>query len=150
MINNKILKLKNDSSVINYTNLLQLNISRMSSHSINVKSSVCLIYTIVMSVLIATKKMNKYWWLTIAIVVIGSFIDACYLGLEKIYVNKYNSFINKLNKEVLDVTSIYDMRPRNTKLKQEFMAMVFSSLLSFSIYMYYLPFLIISVFIKFM
>ncbi len=41
--------------------------------------------------------MNNFWWIAIVLTIIGAIIDAYYLALEKIYVNKYNDFISNLN-----------------------------------------------------
>ena len=69
--------------------------------------------------------------------------------MEKIYVKKYNNFINKLNKCNIDETEIYDMKPKNTDLKNELLAMVITSMTSFSIYGFYSLFIIISILLKF-
>lgn len=149
MINKSILKLKNENSIVSYMQILQNNILRMSNHSINIKSSICLIYTIIIMILIALEKMSNYWWVTIAITLVGAIIDACYLGIEKIYIDKYNIFLEKLNKGIVDEIEIYDMNPRNTKLRFEMLAMILSSFLSFSIYAYYSLLILISIFVRF-
>ncbi|MBQ6547076.1 MAG: hypothetical protein IJL74_03655 [Bacilli bacterium] len=93
--------------------------------------------------------MSNYWWVTIAITLVGAIIDACYLGIEKIYIDKYNIFLEKLNKGIVDEIEIYDMNPRNTKLRFEMLAMILSSFLSFSIYAYYSLLILISIFVRF-
>ena len=142
----EIIKLKSEPSVVNYIQLLQANISRMSSHSGIIKASICVVYTILITILIAISKINDFWWIAIVITLIGSIIDAYYLAMEKIYVKKYNDFINKCN---IDETEIYDMKPKNTDLKNELLAMVITSMTSFSIYGFYSLFIIISILLKF-
>lgn len=149
MKSKNILELKNEPSVVNYVELLQENISRMSSHSGIIKASICVIYTVLITILIAVNKISDYWWIAIAITIIGAIIDAYYLAIEKIYVIKYNKFLKKLNDGTVDEKEIYDMKPRNTEIKTELLAMTLNSLISFSVYGFYLLLIIISIFIKF-
>ena len=145
----EIIKLKSEPSVVNYIQLLQANISRMSSHSGIIKASICVVYTILITILIAINKINEFWWIAIVITLIGSIIDAYYLAMEKIYVKKYNDFIDKLNKCAVNEIEIYDMKPKNTDLKNELLSMTITSMTSFSIYGFYSLFIIISILIKF-
>lgn len=145
-----VLNLKNESSVICYIQLLQNNIARMSSQSGIIKASMCVVYTILITIILSIEKMNNFWWIAIVLTIIGAIIDAYYLALEKIYVNKYNDFINNLNSNNVDVDKIYDMKPRNTKLDCELLAMIFTSLKSFSIYGFYIIFIFISILIRFL
>lgn len=144
-----ILEIKNEPSVINYIELLQENIARMSNHSGVIKASMCVIYTVLVTILIAVNKISDYWWLAIVITIIGAVIDSYYLAIEKIYVTKYNKFFKKLNDGIIDEKEIYDMKPRNTEIKAELLAMVLTSLTSFSVYGFYLLLIIISIFVKF-
>ena len=91
----------------------------MSSHSGIIKASICVVYTILITILIGINKINHFWWIAIFITLIGSIIDAYYLAMEKIYVKKYNDFIAKLNKGDVNEFEVYDMKPRNTDLKNE-------------------------------
>lgn len=145
-----VLNLKNESSVICYIQLLQNNIARMSSQSGIIKASMCVVYTILITIILSIEKMNNFWWIAIVLTIIGAIIDAYYLALEKIYVNKYNDFISNLNFNNVDVDKIYDMKPRNTKLDCELLAMIFTSLKSFSIYGFYIIFIFISILIRFL
>lgn len=144
-----VLKLKSEPSIVTYIQLLQSNIARMSSHSGIIKASICVVYTILITILIGINKINHFWWIAIFITLIGSIIDAYYLAMEKIYVKKYNDFIAKLNKDDVNEFEVYDMKPRNTDLKNELLAMTITSMTSFSVYGFYSLFIIISILIKF-
>lgn len=150
MESNKILELKNHQSVITYIQLLQNNIGRMSSHSGIIKASICVIYTIWITILVATNKLNEYWWMSIILTVLASVLDAYYLATEKIYVEKYNQFIEKLNNGELNEKDIYDLKPRITNLKNEFVAMIITAMCSFSIWGFYIMLIAISCIIRFM
>lgn len=145
-----IMELKEKQSVICYLQMLENNVSRMSSLSGIIKASMCVVYTIFITILIAINKINSYWWLGIIITIVCMIIDAYYLALERTYVNKYNKFLNKLNCGILDEEEIYDMKPKNTDLKCEILAMTLSAFGSFSVYGFYSLFILISVLIRFM
>ena len=145
-----IIELKEKQSVICYLQMLESNVSRMSSLSGIIKASMCVVYTIFITILIAINKLDSYWWLGIVITIICMIIDAYYLALERTYISKYNRFLAKLNNGVLDEEEIYDMKPKNTDLKCEILAMTLSAFGSFSIYGFYSLFILISVIIRFM
>ena len=93
----------------------------------------CVVYTILITIMLSINKLNDYWWIIIVITILGMILDAYYLGIEKIYVTKYNKFIEDLNNSKLNVEEIYNMKPSNTQLKCELLAEVLLSLKSFSI-----------------
>ena len=72
-------------------------------------------------------------------------MDSYYLAIEKMYVYKYNTFLSKLNEGNIDYSSIYDMNPKNTNLKYEFISYFIQALLSFSVICYYGIFVIITI-----
>ena len=144
------LTLKNNPAVICYIEMLQNNISRMGSHSGIIKASMCVVYTILITIMLSINKLNDYWWIIIVITILGMILDAYYLGIEKIYVTKYNKFIEDLNNSKLNVEEIYNMKPSNTQLKCELLAEILLSLKSFSIIGFYSIFIIIALIIKFL
>ena len=144
-----ILDVKDKPSVICYIGLLQNNITRMSNYSGIIKASMCVIYTIIISILITIENFNKYWWIAIILTILCAIMDAYYLALERIYVIKYNKFIEDINQNKVDISNIYNMKPRNTDLTCELLAMIISSIKSFSIIGFYSIFIVISVIIKF-
>ncbi len=146
----KNLDFKNQPSVICYIEMLQNNISRMSSQSGIIKASMCVVYTILITLILAVEKFKDYWWMILVLTILGMILDAYYLGMEKIYVTKYNNFVKGLNEEKLDEKSIYDMKPRNTQLKSELLAEMILSMKSFSIIGFYLIFILIGLIINFL
>jgi len=143
------LTLKNNSAVICYIEMLQNNISRMSNHSGVIKASMCVIYTILIT-MTSIDKIKSYWWIIIVITIVGMIIDAYYLGIEKIYVTKYDKLVEDLNNLKLNVEEIYNMKPRNTQFKCELLAEILLSLKSFSIIGFYSIFIIIALIIKYL
>ena len=126
----KITDLKSENCVTCYVQMLQDNISRMSSLSGIIKAAMCVVYTIYITIYVTIDKFQPYWWVGIVITIIGMIIDAYYLALEKTYVIKYDSFVDKLNNGILDEKEIYDMKPKNTNIKCEMLAMTLTSLKS--------------------
>ncbi len=145
----EILDLKNQPSVTCYIEMLQNNISRMSNHSGIIKASMCVIYTIVITIILDMQDLNKYWWITISISIFMAILDSYYLALEKAYRDKYDMFIDKLNSNSIDPQEIYDMKPRTTSLKCEILARMFYSFKSISIFGFYGIFIILSIIIHF-
>ena len=62
----------------------------------------------------------------------------------------FETIQNAINDGILDEEEIYDMKPKNTDLKCEIIAMTLSAFGSFSIYVFYILFILISVVIRFM
>lgn len=145
MNDKEILNLKGDPSVIAYLTFLQDNITRMNTNSSNIKALVAVIYTLFVTVLCAIGKINLYWYIGIYIIILGILLDSYYLGLEKMYRNKYNDFVSDLDKGIINVKKVYDMNPRSTTIKCETLAQMLSSMFSFSVIGFYFLFLAISI-----
>lgn len=146
---NELLNNKNHSSVIAYLQFLQDNITRMATNSSNTKASIAVIFTILATILISTKTILKYWWLGIIFSVLGIILDSYYLAFERMYRKKYNQFCKDINNNILNVEDIYNMNPKNTNLKFEHIAEMLDALSSFSIWGFYILFIIISILLKF-
>ena len=80
-----ILELKDHSSVIAYLEFLQNVISRMGGNSANIKALIAVVYTIFVTILIAIKELNGYWWVGLIIAVVGMIMDTYYLAFERMY-----------------------------------------------------------------
>lgn len=143
----ELLKLKGDNAVTCYLPMLQNNIARMSNHSGIVKASICVIYTVLITLLLSLKIIKEYWWVMVLATLLGAILDSYYLAMEKTYVDKYDSFIENLNNGKIDVEKIYNLKPRTTSLKCELLARIFGSLLSFSVIGFYGILIAISVLI---
>lgn len=145
---NKILDLKNNPSVNTHLTFLQGIINRMASNSSNVKALIAVIYTIATTIFIGLNCIKQYWWIGIIIGIIGAFIDAYYLGYERIFRKKYNIFIENLNEGDLGEKEIFVIKAKNTDLKFELFAEIIDAIRSISVWLYYLLFIAISILIK--
>lgn len=144
-----ILELKDHSSVIAYLEFLQNVISRMGGNSANIKALIAVVYTIFVTILIAIKELNGYWWVGLIIAVVGMIMDTYYLAFERMYRKRYNGFIKKLNEGKLDEKEIYNMNQKNTDLKYEVFAVMLEAVNSFSVVGFYILFVGITILLKF-
>ena len=147
--NEKIIKIKNNESVIAYLEFLQNVISRMGGNSANIKALIAVVYTIFITILITIKELKKYWWIGIAIAIVGMIMDTYYLALERMYRKRYNNFVRKINEGQLDEKEIYNMNPKITDLKYEVFAVMLEAVKSFSVNGFYVLFVIITILLKF-
>lgn len=145
---NKILETKNNPSVCTYLEFLQNAISRMGGNSSNVKALIAVVYTIFITVLIAIKELQQYWWIGIIISAIGMIMDSYYLALERMYRKKYNKFVNDLNDGKLEEKEIFNMNHKNTDLKYEILAVMLETIKSFSITGFYILFILVTILLK--
>ena len=145
----KILDLKNQASVVSYLESLQSVISRMGGNSANIKALIAVVYTIFITILIAIKELKKYWWIGLIIVFIGILMDTYYLALEKMYRRKNNDFVDNLNNGQVDEKAIYNMHPKSTYLKYELFAVMLDAVRSFSVIVFYILFIGITILLKF-
>ena len=145
----KILDLKNQASVVSYLESLQSVISRMGGNSANIKALIAVVYTIFITILIAIKELKTYWWIGLIIVFVGILMDTYYLALEKMYRRKYNDFVDILNKGQIDEKAIYNMNPKSTYLKYELFAVMLDAVRSFSVIVFYILFIGITILLKF-
>ena len=145
----KILDLKNQASVVSYLESLQSVISRMGGNSANIKALIAVVYTIFITLLIAIKELKTYWWIGLIIVFVGILMDTYYLALEKMYRRKYNDFVDILNKGQIDEKAIYNMNPKSTYLKYELFAVMLDAVRSFSVIVFYILFIGITILLKF-
>lgn len=143
-----IMKNKENSAVCTYLEFLQNAINRMSTNSGAIKALIVVVYTIFITILIAIKEFDKYWWLGLIISIISMLMDAYYLALEKMYRKKYNNVVNDLNNGKLDEKQIYNMNPKNTELEHEVIAVMIESIKSFSILPFYSLFIALTIIIK--
>ncbi len=144
-----VIEKKENPAVISYIQLLQNNISRMSSHSGIIKASTGVIFTIFTTILLSVEELKNNWWVAIPITMCLAFIDAYYLAIETAYRDKYDAFVDKLNNNIIDSIEIYNMKPRTTSLKCELLARTITSMKSFSIIGYYGLFIALSLIIFF-
>lgn len=145
----KIIDLKDHSSVVAYLEFLQNVISRMGGNSANIKALIAVVYTIFITILIAVKELKGYWWVGLIIALVGMIIDTYYLAFERMYRKRYNNFVKKLNENQIDEKEIYNMNPKNTDLKYEVFAVMLEAVRSFSVIGFYILFIGITILLKF-
>lgn len=145
----KIINVKDRSSVVAYLEFLQNVISRMGGNSANIKAVIAVIHTIFITMLITVETLKDYWWVGLIIATIGMIMDAYYLALERMYRKRYNNFVKKINEGQLDEKEIYNMNPKNTDLKYEVIAVMLESLKSFSVVGFYVLMMGVTVLLKF-
>lgn len=145
----KIIDLKDCSSVVAYLEFLQNVISRMGGNSANIKALIAVVYTIFITILIAVKELKGYWWVGLIIALVGMIMDTYYLAFERMYRKRYNNFVKKLNENQIDEKEIYNMNPKNTDLKYEVFAVMLEAVRSFSVIGFYILFICITILLKF-
>lgn len=145
----KIIDLKDHSSVVAYLEFLQNVISRMGGNSANIKALIAVVYTIFITILIAVKELKGYWWVGLIIALVGMIMDTYYLAFERMYRKRYNNFVKKLNENQIDEKEIYNMNPKNTDLKYEVFAVMLEAVRSFSVIGFYILFMGITILLKF-
>lgn len=143
-----IIELKNSQAVCTYLGFLQSTISRMGENSLNIKALISVIYTVFVTILIAIKELNKFWWLGLVIVLLGIIMDAYYLALERMYRTKYDSFLKRLNNGDIDEQAIFNMNFKSTNLKYELFGVMLETLTSFSVIGFYILFVIVNFLLK--
>ena len=145
----KIIDLKDRSSVVAYLEFLQNVISRMGGNSANIKALIAVVYTIFITILIAVKELKGNWWVGLIIALVGMIMDTYYLAFERMYRKRYNNFVKKLNENQIDEKEIYNMNPKNTDLKYEVFAVMLEAVRSFSVIGFYILFICITILLKF-
>lgn len=145
----KIIDLKDHSSVVAYLEFLQNVINRMGGNSANIKALIAVVYTIFITILIAVKELKGYWWVGLIIALVGMIMDTYYLAFERMYRKRYNNFVKKLNENQIDEKEIYNMNPKNTDLKYEVFAVMLEAVRSFSVIGFYILFIGITILLKF-
>ncbi len=100
-------------SVQSYLSILQGVITRMASNSASAKSwCVALVSAIV--VIIADKGNPAYVWISLVPIVLFFFLDAYYLGLERLFRDVYNGFIHKLHTSTATIEDLFVIDPGDT------------------------------------
>ena len=100
-------------SVQSYLAILQGVITRMASNSASAKSwCVGLVSAIV--VIVADKRNPTYVWISLVPIVLFFFLDAYYLGLERLFREVYNGFIRKLHAGKATLEDVFIIAPGST------------------------------------
>lgn len=133
---------KDDASVITYLQMIQNVISRMATNS-----GACKV--LVATILTALSFNESISVITYLIVIVYGFIeDSYYLAHERIYREKYNNFLDMINNEKVDEKCIYEMKPRNSNYEGELFFKMIKSMISFSVWSYYLVLILVILIVK--
>ena len=133
---------ENSQAVQAHLNIMQSVIQRMSANS---SSSKAWCITIVSAILVLMTDKNEPDYILIAIIptLLFLILDTYYLALENAFRNSYNSFITKLHTKKIDSSDLFVVSP-----KGNLFAIFFKSIISFSIWPFYLTLLIMAFIIK--
>ncbi len=117
--------------------IIQAVITRMATNSSGCKTW-CITIISALFVLIIDKGKNDYIWITLFPAVLFCVLDIYYLTLEKQFRNSYNEFVAKIHSGSVARSDLYVVKPSG-RLSNA----CFQSLMSFSIWPFYLTILII-------
>ncbi len=120
-------------SVQSYLTILQGVITRMASNSSSAKSW-CIALVSAIVVVIADKGDPAYVWIALVPIVLFCFLDAYYLGLERLFRDGYNAFIRKLHAGSAAIEDVFIVVPGSAGTVLRAAA---AALLSLSIWPFY-------------
>jgi len=93
-------------SVQSYLSILQDVIGRMGTNSAGCKTW-CIALVSAIVVIISDKGNPNYAWATLIPIVLFFFLDAYYLGLERRFRERYDTFIRKLHSGAADMADVF-------------------------------------------
>lgn len=103
-------------SVQTYLTILQGVIDRMAANSAACKTwAVGLVSAIL--VIASGKNQSSLASISLIPIVLFFFLDAYYLGFERLFRKKYDSFVAKLNAEEATAADIFSVTPQVTKME---------------------------------
>lgn len=126
---------ENAQAVQTHLSVTQSVIQRMASNSASCKAW-CIMLVSAILVIVADKGKPQYALIAIIPTVLFLILDTYYLVLERMFRQAYNSFIDKLHREEVVASDLYAVTPGGNLFKT-----FFSSLLSFSIWPFYMTLL---------
>lgn len=126
---------ENSQAVQSHLGISQSVIQRMTSNSASCKAW-CITLVSAILVIVADKGKPQYALIAIIPNVLFLVLDSYYLALERVFRQSYNNFIEKLHNGRIVASDLYAVSPSGSLLKT-----FFASLLSFSIWPFYLTLL---------
>lgn len=127
---------ENSQAVQAHLTIIQSIIQRMASNSASCKTW-CITIVSAILVVVADKGKPNYVLIAIIPILLFLFLDTYYLALEKSFRNSYGDFIEKLHRSLLVVSDFFVVNP-----KGDLICEFFNSLISISIWPFYLVLLI--------
>jgi len=126
-------KIADDSSSVQvHLGILQGVITRMATNSSQCKAW-CITVVSAILVIIADKGKPEYALIALLPIFLFTFLDLYYLALERGFRGSYVGFINKLHKQEVNLTDLYEVKVVGTMYKLQL-----CSFFSFSILGFYL------------
>ncbi len=101
-------------SAQSYLAILQGVISRMAANSANAKTW-CVGLVSAILIIVADKRAPGYVWVALVPSALLFFLDAYYLGLERLFRDLYNNFIRKLHAGKATVQDVFIVTPGSTR-----------------------------------
>jgi hypothetical protein len=108
---------KNDSAIQTQINAIQGVISRMASNSSNCKTWAVTVISAIL-VLLVDKNLSAYYYIAYVPLLIFWVLDCYYLGMERIFRKQYNGFVNSLEIEEFDYSSVFKIHSSNKKYEK--------------------------------
>lgn len=133
---------ENSTCVQTHLGILQGVIQRMASNSASCKTW-CITMVSAIIVVIADKGKPQYSLIAILPIFLFFLLDTYYLALEKGFRNSYNELIEKIHKQILTNNDLFVVKPIG-----EFYKLFFKSIISLSIWVFYLTLFIMIFLIK--
>lgn len=126
----------NSQAVQSHLNITQSVIQRMATNSSSCKAW-CITVVSAILVIVADKRNSQYAFIAIIPTFLFLVLDTYYLSLEKMFRNSYNDFIEKLHGNKINASDLFAVVPKGGLFKT-----FLKSILSFSIWPFYLMLLI--------
>jgi hypothetical protein len=126
---------ENSQAVQAHLGITQSVIQRMAANSASCKAW-CITLVSAILVIVADKGKPQYALIAVIPNVLFLILDSYYLALEKMFRQSYNSFIEKLHNGKVVASDLYAVAPSGNLFN-----IFFASLLSFSIWPFYLTLL---------
>jgi len=128
----------NQQAIQTHLQITQSVIQRMASNSASCKAW-CIALVSAVLVIVATTEKAQYTLIAIIPIVLFLVLDTYYLTLEKMFIQSYNSFIEKLHTGKVATSDLYIVSPSGSMLRG-----FFASFISFSIWPFYLTLLVMT------
>ncbi len=130
------------TSIHTHLDVINSIIQRMASNSASCKAWCIALVTAVL-VIVADKGKPQYSLVAIIPIALFMILDTYYLALERTFRKSYNEFIGKLHERHLISSDLYAVTPSGSLLRT-----FFNSLLSFSVWPFYLTLLVLTLVAK--
>jgi hypothetical protein len=122
----------NSQAVQSHLSITQSVIQRMATNCSSCKAW-CITVVSAILVIVADKGKSQYAYIAIIPNILFLILDTYYLALEKMFRNSYNDFIKKLHENKLDSSDLFAVIPKGNWIKT-----FFKSVISFSVWPFYL------------